>query len=123
MRRKRNLLLNYYQHWPSLTSFLQLRTQLDVCTANAGVSLSSGTGLLPTRRKEKHERLWRDSLLYGALPLQMARFHAFGRADAVNITKIFQIVCYCWNEIPAVCWGSYEKVDEWLKGQDEQATR
>jgi len=42
----------------------------------------------------------------------------FARADGVNITKIFQIVCYCWNEIPAVCWGSYEKVDEWLKGDD-----
>jgi len=42
----------------------------------------------------------------------------FARADGVNIAKIFQIVCYCWNEIPAVCWGSYEKVDEWLKGDD-----
>ena len=40
---------------------------------------------------------------------------AFGRADAENIATMFQIVSYCWNEIPGNCWGSYEKVDAWLE--------
>ena len=40
---------------------------------------------------------------------------AFGRADAENIATMYQIVSYCWNEIPGKCWGSHEKVDSWLE--------
>ena len=37
------------------------------------------------------------------------------RADWVNKHCIFDITSFCWNELPAISWGSYEKVDEWLK--------
>jgi hypothetical protein len=37
------------------------------------------------------------------------------RADWDNRSRIFEITNFCYNEIPAICWGSYEKVDEWLK--------
>ena len=41
---------------------------------------------------------------------------AFGKADAYNRERMFEIVKYCYNEIPATCWGSKEAVDNWLKG-------
>ena len=39
---------------------------------------------------------------------------AFARADQENIAAMFEIVKYCWNEIPSECWGSPEKVNDWL---------
>jgi hypothetical protein len=40
---------------------------------------------------------------------------AFGRADIYNREALFDIVCYCWNEIPATCWGSPERVKAWIE--------
>ena len=39
---------------------------------------------------------------------------AFGAADKDNRAALFEIVKYCWNEIPAICWGSPTKVEKWL---------
>jgi hypothetical protein len=39
---------------------------------------------------------------------------AIARADHVNIKHLVEIVAYCWNEIPHTCWGSEEKVVNWL---------
>lgn len=44
---------------------------------------------------------------------------ACSRADHVNQYLIFDIVSYLWNEVPARCWGSPEKVQEWLAGRLE----
>lgn len=41
---------------------------------------------------------------------------AFGRADMDNREAMFDIVQYCYNELPFVCWGSKEKVSKWLEG-------
>ena len=40
---------------------------------------------------------------------------AFAKADSTNRFKLFEITSYCWNEIPSACWGSYEKVADWLE--------
>ena len=40
---------------------------------------------------------------------------AFGRADHEAMDNLRHIVAYCYNEIPAPCWGSEEKVNEWYK--------
>jgi len=40
---------------------------------------------------------------------------AFGRADNGNQKTMFQIVSYCHNQIPGVCWGSSEKVKAWIE--------
>jgi len=40
---------------------------------------------------------------------------ALGRADEENRRDLFEIVQYCYMEIPSDCWGSAEKVSEWLK--------
>lgn len=39
---------------------------------------------------------------------------AFGKADLNNRENMFEIVKYCYNEIPANCWGSNEAVQNWL---------
>ena len=39
---------------------------------------------------------------------------AFARADENNATHMFQVVSYCYNEIPGGCWGSPMKVAQWL---------
>ena len=44
---------------------------------------------------------------------------ACGHADNYNRHKIFEIVSYCWNELPYNCWGSPERVNNWLEGKDE----
>ena len=40
---------------------------------------------------------------------------AMGQADDENRRDIFEIVSYCYNEIPSDCWGSPEKVQRWLE--------
>ena len=39
---------------------------------------------------------------------------AVGRADDENIKNIPAYVSYFWNEAPSSCWGSVEKMNEWL---------
>ena len=46
---------------------------------------------------------------------------AFGRADEDNRRDLFEIVSYCYNEIPGDCWGSPERVSAWLKQEDAPA--
>jgi len=40
---------------------------------------------------------------------------AFARADHLNQKVMFQIISYCHNQIPGVCWGSPERVKAWLE--------
>jgi hypothetical protein len=42
---------------------------------------------------------------------------SFMRADSLNRQNLYDIVCYCYSEIPAIAWGSVEKVREWSKGR------
>lgn len=43
---------------------------------------------------------------------------AFGRADTRNIDRMFNIVQFCYNVLPAGSWGSPEKVQAWLNRED-----
>ncbi len=40
---------------------------------------------------------------------------AIGRADAGNLQNIQAYSAWLYNEAPMECWGSKEKVDQWLK--------
>jgi len=40
---------------------------------------------------------------------------SFGRADLYNREAMFDIVSYCYNELPAASWGCEEKYISWLK--------
>lgn len=39
---------------------------------------------------------------------------AIGRADSENISRLPEIVRYIYNTLPSNCWGSREKVVQWL---------
>lgn len=40
---------------------------------------------------------------------------SFGRADFINRKRMFDIAGFLYNEAPARCWGSPEKVARWLQ--------
>lgn len=44
---------------------------------------------------------------------------AFKCADEFNIAAMQEIVAYCYWEIPSNCWGSAEKVQDWLDSREE----
>jgi hypothetical protein len=39
---------------------------------------------------------------------------AFGRADEINRNYMFNYVDFLYNEVTSECWGSPEKVNNWL---------
>jgi hypothetical protein len=39
---------------------------------------------------------------------------SFYRADYINQNNMFGIVSFCYNELPAICWGSHERIEGWL---------
>ena len=45
---------------------------------------------------------------------------SFGQADKANREALFEIVCHCYNELPSICWGSPEKVKNWLLGKEDK---
>lgn len=46
---------------------------------------------------------------------------AFRRADCVNAAAMHAIVAYCYNNLPALCWGNKSRVTAWL--QMDEVTR
>lgn len=46
---------------------------------------------------------------------------ACGRADEENRHRLFDIVCYIYNELPAPCWGDRGAVHRWLTDGSEVA--
>ena len=46
---------------------------------------------------------------------------ALGLADEDNKAVIFDLVSWWYNEAPALCWGSPEKVKAWAKGIIERS--
>ena len=45
-------------------------------------------------------------------------FEAIGRADDFNRAALFDICNYIYNELPLSCWGSKDKVKQWLSLDD-----
>lgn len=48
---------------------------------------------------------------------------ALARADGENYPVLIQIVSYCHNEIPGICWGSKAEVTAWLEMPPEKWNR
>ena len=44
---------------------------------------------------------------------------SFRQADKANREALFEIVCHCYNKLPSICWGSPEKVENWLLRKEE----
>ena len=45
---------------------------------------------------------------------------AVGRADQDNAATLGEIVRYVYNDLPALCWGSPEKVATWLERKRQE---
>ena len=43
---------------------------------------------------------------------------AMMRADDINLHSLRDITLYVYNDIPSTCWGTPEKVEEWLNPQE-----
>ena len=39
--------------------------------------------------------------------------------DDGNLTALVQIFTFCYNNLPAECWGSERAVDEWISARKE----
>lgn len=58
------------------------------------------------------EKIPTGGFLYAVLTNDL--FEAVGRADIQNRHALFEICRYIYNELPLGCWGSVEKVSNWL---------
>lgn len=63
---------------------------------------------------EKHRPV--GHFLYAVLTNNLV--DSFGKADEINFARMADWAEWLWNEAPARCWGSQEKVETWL---DEEA--
>ena len=55
------------------------------------------------------------SFLYAVLTNDL--MGAVSKADHINSQYLKDIMIYVYNDIPSACWGSREKVEEWLKSK------
>jgi hypothetical protein len=70
-------------------------------------------GIIGNLKNYVEERIPPGDFLYAVLCNDLCE--SFCRADDQNRAAMFEIVAYCWNHIPATCWGSPERVQAWLK--------
>lgn len=75
------------------------------------------TGVVESLRLYVEEHVPPGDFLYAVLTNDLRE--SFGRADENNQAAMFEIVAYCWNKIPVQCWGSPERVKEWLAGEKD----
>lgn len=45
---------------------------------------------------------------------------SFARANDVNREAMFDIVRFCYDGLPSLCWGSTEKVEDWINMAQEE---
>lgn len=45
---------------------------------------------------------------------------SFARADRINIARMFDIVSFFYNEAPSTCWGTNERMLNWIKHHREK---
>ena len=48
---------------------------------------------------------------------------AVARADSENLRNLPAFVAYFYNEVPAICWGSSEAMDQWIEMHRRRAIR
>ena len=65
-----------------------------------------------------NDRIPTGNFLYAVLTNNLK--DSFGLADEENMRDLFEIVQYCYWNIPSKCWGSPEKVKVWLNRDSEE---
>lgn len=80
--------------------------------------LSTNYKVIPASTRESLDQYNKHHLPVGGFlsaVLSNDLYGAFARADDGNLAALGEIVCYCYWEIPSQCWGSPEKVRDWLR--------
>ena len=67
-------------------------------------------------KRYSQERIPPGSFLTSVLENDL--LESFSWADKENREVLYEIVCYCYNELPYDCWGSPEKVRKWLNREE-----
>jgi hypothetical protein len=73
---------------------------------------------IPPQTKETIDRYVSERRPPGGFVMAVLRNDlagAVGKADLTNRAHLPEIVAYLFNRCPAACWGSEEKVQNWLK--------
>lgn len=70
--------------------------------------------MMPAIRSYVHDRIRPGRFLTAVTCNNL--IDAVGMADDENMDNLPAYVSYFYNEAPAPCWGSKEKMEEWLKG-------
>ena len=47
---------------------------------------------------------------------------SFARADETNIERMFDIVSFFYNEAPLWCWGSPERMKNWIENKKSDSS-
>ena len=72
---------------------------------------------IPQHTKEALDRYAKEGIPTGGFlraVLTNDLFGATSKADIENRIKLFDICSYIYNNLPSSCWGSQEKVEEWI---------
>ncbi len=77
--------------------------------------------MMPSLRRYIEEKIQPGDFLTAVIQNNLSE--ACSRADDENMRNLPAYAAYLYNEAPAVCWGSKEKMEKWLatKGQNENA--
>lgn len=78
---------------------------------------------IPGHMKESIERYAKDHHCVGGFlqaVLENDLKEACGRADEGNQKLLFEYCRLLYNEVPSACWGSPDKVKEWLSWTDKE---
>jgi hypothetical protein len=78
------------------------------------VNYESIDHIIPSLRRYADNHIPTGGFLQAVLENNLSE--ACARADSNNRTLLFEIVSYCYNELPGGCWGSPERVQLWLGG-------
>ena len=73
---------------------------------------------IPERMMESLERYVKDQVLPGDFlraVISNDLTEAVGRADEENLRNLPAYIGYLYNEAPSRCWGSKERMEEWVK--------
>jgi hypothetical protein len=69
---------------------------------------------------DEYARIGRPTGDFLRAVLENNLMESFGQADDENRNTLFEICSYVYNDMPAVCHGSPEKVDAWLAKKREE---
>lgn len=73
---------------------------------------------IPERMMDGLERYVKDQILPGDFlraVISNDLTEAVGRADEENLRNLPAYIGYLYNEAPVRCWGSKERMEEWVK--------